>query len=104
SRRQHTKSKRDWSSDVCSSDLNQLNDYYNGNDHELDLEKEMERIAIRNNFDILIKDEDNINIYSTSADFYYVIDSIIGAGTSKRSEERRVGKEYRYRREQKPAG
>ena len=66
---------------------NQLNDYYNGNDHELDLEKEMERIAIRNNFDILIKDEDNINIYSTSADFYYVIDSIIGAGTSKRSKE-----------------
>ena len=66
---------------------NQLNDYYNGNDHELDLEKEMERIAIRNNFDILIKDEDNINIYSTCADFYYVIDSIIGAGTSKRSKE-----------------
>ena len=51
---------------------NQLNDYYNGNDHELDLEKEMERIAIRNNFDILIKDEDNIKR---------------GAGTSKRSKE-----------------
>ena len=53
---------------------NQLNNYYNGEDHELDLESEMEKIAIKNNFDILIKDEDNINIYSSSPDFYYTID------------------------------
>ena len=66
---------------------NQLNDYYNGNDHELDLEKEMERIAIKNNFDILIKDEDNINIYSSSNDFYYVIDSIIGTSDNQRTKE-----------------
>ena len=65
----------------------QLNDYYNGENHELDLEKEMERISIKNNFDILIKDEDNINIYSTSADFYYVIDSLIGTGANQRAQE-----------------
>lgn len=47
----------------------QLNDYYNGKDHGLDLESEMERIAIQNNFDILIKDEDNITIYGSSKDF-----------------------------------
>ena len=28
---------------------NQLNDYYNGNNHELDLETEMDKIAIKNN-------------------------------------------------------
>lgn len=42
----------------------QLNDYYNGEDHELDLESELEKIAIKNNFDILIKDEDNMSIYN----------------------------------------
>src|SRR5207249_5395970 len=28
SRRRHTRSKRDWSSDVCSSDLNQLQTFF----------------------------------------------------------------------------
>ncbi len=50
-----------------------LNDYYNGKDHELDLETELEKVAVRNNFDILIKDDDNINIYSSSKNFYSVI-------------------------------
>ena len=49
---------------------NQLNSYYNGMNHKLDLETELEKIAIRNNFDILIKDEDNINIYSYNKNFY----------------------------------
>ena len=52
----------------------QLNSYYNGENHDLDLEDEMEKIAVKNNFDILIKDEDNISIYSSSPDFYYTID------------------------------
>ncbi len=55
----------------------QLNDYYNGKDHELDLEAEMEKIAVRNNFDILIKDEDNMNIYSSNKNFYSVVGSVI---------------------------
>lgn len=54
-----------------------LNDYYNGKDHELDLETELEKVAVKNNFDILIKDDDNINIYSSSKNFY----SVIGATT-----------------------
>ena len=53
-----------------------LNSYYNGMDHELDLETELERIAIKNNFDILIKDEDNINIYSSNKNFYSVVGGI----------------------------
>ena len=50
-----------------------LNDYYNGKDHELDLETELEKVAVKNNFDILIKDDDKINIYSSSKNFYSVI-------------------------------
>ena len=61
----------------------QLNEYYNGNNHELDLEREMERIAIKNNFEILIKDNDNMTIYSSNADFYYVIDAIMGTSSSQ---------------------
>ena len=55
---------------------NSLNDYYNGLNHDLDLESELERIAIKNNFDILIKDEDNINIYSSNKNFYSIIGGI----------------------------
>ena len=55
---------------------NQLNDYYNGNNHELDLETEMDKIAIKNNFDILIKDEENFNIYTSNKDFNYVLNAI----------------------------
>ena len=50
-----------------------LNSYYNGENHEIDIEKELEEIAIKNNFDILIKDKDNINIYSTNKNFYSVL-------------------------------
>lgn len=55
----------------------QLNDYYNGKDHELDLESELEKIAIKNNFDILIKDEDNISIYNSNKNFYSFVGSAV---------------------------
>ena len=54
----------------------ELNEYYNGLNHELDLESELEKIAIKNNFDILIKDEDNINIYSSDKNFFSVVGGI----------------------------
>src|SRR5699024_11273714 len=44
SRRRHTRSKRDWSSDVCSSDL-KLNLSYTGKKEELDI-----AIAIINDY------------------------------------------------------
>ena len=53
----------------------QLNDYYNGNDPLLDLESELEKIAVKNNFDITILDEDNMYIYSSDRNFYTVKDS-----------------------------
>lgn len=46
-----------------------VNDYYtssqNGN-----LETQLEKIAIQNNFDILIRDNQNVNIYTSDKDFY----------------------------------
>ncbi len=53
----------------------QLNSYYNGNDPLLDLESELEKIAVKNNFDITILDEDNMYIYSSDRNFYTVKDS-----------------------------
>ena len=53
----------------------QLNDYYNGYNYELDLETEMEMIAVKNNFDILIQDG-NYTIYTSNKDFYYVVGSM----------------------------
>ena len=46
-----------------------VNRYYNG-EEEGDLEKELERIAIQNNFDILIRNKENINVYTSNKDFY----------------------------------
>lgn len=48
--------------------------YFNINDDYNDLtnkeiNSELEKIAIKNNFDILVKDEDNINMFTSSKDF-----------------------------------
>src|SRR5699024_12107699 len=88
SRRRHTRSKRDWSSDVCSSDLKKM-------DIEvLDTAKVSELIQ---------------NIESESFDQLYFLDIDIKNESKKgleiaRSEERRVGKECRcwwWREEEK---
>ena len=47
----------------------QLNEYYKNSGSEEDFEQELEKIAIKNNFDILIKDNNGINIYSTNKNF-----------------------------------
>lgn len=46
-----------------------VNDYYN-NLGDIDIETELEKIAIKNNFDILIKNNQNINIYTSNKDFF----------------------------------
>src|SRR5699024_12111836 len=95
SRRRHTRSKRDWSSDVCSSDLtreieNILSDL-NAKKVYLLCDPILKEInAIEKVTDIL--EGENIE---------YVISTNVMAEPSVekgRSEERRVGKECRYRR------
>src|SRR5438045_9739714 len=73
SRRRHTRCLSDWSSDVCSSDLHQF--YYLVS---------LIKICIRIHIKICIKICSSVNLIN--------IDKVIN-----RSEERRVGKECRYR-------
>ncbi len=46
-----------------------VNDYYNMNIENIDIELELERIAITNNFDIVLETDDDINIYSSNKNF-----------------------------------
>ena len=45
-----------------------INEYYN-EPTDIDINSELEKLAINNNFDILIKDDDNINIFTSNKDF-----------------------------------
>lgn len=60
-----------------------INDYYNNKIDIKDIEIELEKISIYNNFDILIKTNNNIIIYSSNRDFISNID--ITAKNDKRN-------------------
>lgn len=51
-----------------------INDYYNNKTDIKDIEIELEKVSINNNFDILIKANNNIIIYSSNRDFISNID------------------------------
>lgn len=53
-----------------------INSYYNNPNTESNIEVELEKSAINNNFDILICTDKNINVYSTNRDFVSTIKSI----------------------------
>src|SRR5207247_7936701 len=74
SRRRHTRSTRDWSSDVCSSDLFEK--------HLFAAEIDRQRLTQAD------PDADYATLFVTS------LERLV---TETRSEERRVGKECRYR-------
>ena len=46
-----------------------VNDYYN-NGEEGDLSNQLEQIAVKNNFDILIRNDQNVNVYTSNKDFF----------------------------------
>src|SRR2546428_8214049 len=83
SRRRHTRSDRDWSSDVCSSDLHPL----------------LEIRPVQNELVLIISTDKglcgalNTNLFREAANF----DQAKTAFVVTRSEERRVGKECRSR-------
>lgn len=54
---------------------NYLNKYYNAGTSEVDIELELERMAVNNDFDIMIKDNQN-NIYVSNKDFLESIGEI----------------------------
>src|SRR5206468_6010886 len=90
SRRRHTRSDRDWSSDVCSSDLKL----------SVPCGSEMARIASPQGTDSLWFDAASRSLFASASDGSI---SIIQGNNNQfsqseqRSEERRVGKECRAR-------
>ena len=56
-----------------------INNYYNLNGNDVDLEEELRRIAFNNNFDIFIETEENVIVFSTDRDLYSTINFITSA-------------------------
>ncbi len=46
-----------------------INNYYNSGAN-IDIDSELEKIAIKNNFDILIRNDQNINVFTSNKDFF----------------------------------
>ena len=53
-----------------------INEYYNNSYIDGNIESELEKLSIRNNFDILVKDSNGINIYTTNKNFSSVFGNI----------------------------
>ena len=52
-----------------------INDYYNSNEQG-NISSQLEKIAIKNNFDILIKNNQNVNVYTSNKDFFSTLDQL----------------------------
>ncbi len=78
---QYTKSK------TLKSVYNQINSYYNGESQIENIEEELNKIAISNNFDIIIKDSDDVIQYLSNKDFLSNIRKIIEFWGTNRNKE-----------------
>ena len=56
-----------------------INNYYNMNGNDENLEEELRRIAFNNNFDIFIETDENVIVFSTDKDLYTTINLITNA-------------------------
>ena len=56
-----------------------INNYYNMNGNDENLQEELRRIAFNNNFDIFIETNENVIVFSTDKDLYTTIDMITNA-------------------------
>ena len=54
-----------------------INQYYNDESTQKNLSDELDKIAINNNFDILIRSSENVSVYSSNKDFYSAIGEMI---------------------------
>ena len=52
-----------------------VNDYYSKG-QTVDMESKLEQISIENNFDILIKNDKNVNVYASNKDFFSTLETI----------------------------
>ena len=53
-----------------------VNNYYINENKDINIENELEKVAIKNGFDILIRNEENVNVYTSSKDFFATIGQI----------------------------
>src|SRR3712207_7388285 len=84
SRRRHTRYWRDWSSDVCSSDLDTT---------DLDAFRELERLREEGTLEEIVR----VGVTSEEGPPEIATEADIVVKGVERSEERRVGKECRSR-------
>ena len=55
-------------SNALKSVYNQINSYYNGDIQIDDINDELDKISVSNNFDIIIKNDQNIVVYLSNKD------------------------------------
>ena len=53
-----------------------INEAYNNEHTQAELDNELDKISISNNFDILLKSNNGINVYTSNKDFYSLIRSV----------------------------
>ncbi len=54
-----------------------INNYYKDGNNEIDLTEELDKIAINNNFDILIRNNENVSVYSSNKDYYATLGEMV---------------------------
>ena len=64
----------------------QINEYYKNPDSKINLEEELEKIEINNDFDIIIKNDENTSIYTSNKDFLFTFGNITNNFLSKTQE------------------
>ena len=75
-----------------------INNYYNINGNNNNIEEELQRIAFNNNFDIFIETEQNVIVFSTNKDFYSILEMI--TNTRNYSDEREKQNNIIYKDEE----
>src|SRR5699024_11863524 len=91
SRRRHTRSKRDWSSDVCSSDLDQAGLWTDGR-YFIQAAAQLANSEV----ELFKMGEENVPTVIEFIRDHLVQGGGLGFDGRVRSEERRVGNEWRY--------
>ena len=67
-----------------------INVYYNEESQSNDLEQELDKISINNNFDILIRNNENVSIYSSNKDFYHSVGEITFSIINNQKEQKNI--------------
>lgn len=73
-----------------------INEYYNDSYSQSTIDRELEKIAVKNNFDILIRGKDNQSIYTSNKDFFYSIRDMIILSSRDIKEDIILDKKEKY--------